>query len=692
KFLFDCDHLLTFCSNFTNVEIQDQTDSILETKLSDLDNRWNKLQISYEKLMIAPSSMISKDLKEKAKVNFNACSETFYSCKSNIMDMLRITRISPTSHNISSRLSLPLQPFPPQSSSIHIKLPPCDTEIFEGSYEKWPSFRDMFTAVYINGTSCPHVVKLFHLRNKTANEAGAFVKRYPLCDDSFELAWNALKARYENKRVLVDHQLQILFNIPVASSEDSKTLQKIHSTVTDVLQTLKTLNVNTENCDFFIVYLVCSKLPNETLALWEQSLKSHQNLNSPCKQRIDFVTANKICNNCVSPNNLKSKCPSKNTCFICSMNHHTSLHIIKPNISRNQSNTSNPSDFDQTISSQSKNNSNEATYVPIELPTYSKQVQNPRVQANVSVNTEHILLRTAIVHIEHLGKLFTVKALINVCGLASAYNTIFGWVLSGPIIGNPIHSFTTTTVPSETSILNDLLRKFREQEELPSPKHLSKEDQYCEQFYKETTIRQADGRYVERLPFKKEFPNFIFLDYLCLLNSQQIPNKSPLKTLNPFLDSNKIKRVNGRLSESSLPYNERYPIILPGNSRRQNQRQRDPAVHLCLVCKQYHALRFCRRFLNMTIQERIRMVRPYNYCGNCLARSHNLRSCSSLATCRKCDHLHHTLLHPARGRQNDARGQIYILSSRKTQALRSDKSILGLIIPDELRTNNVQFF
>ncbi|XP_037821521.1 uncharacterized protein LOC119610411 [Lucilia sericata] len=99
----------------------------------------------------------------------------------------------------------------------------------------------------------------------------------------------------------------------------------------------------------------------------------------------------------------------------------------------------------------------------------------------------------------------------NVCGLAFAYNTIFGWVLSGPIIGNPIHSFTTTIIPSETSILNDHLRKFWEQEELPSPKHLSKEDQYCEQFYKETTIRQADGKYVVRLPFKKEFPNFIFL-------------------------------------------------------------------------------------------------------------------------------------------------------------------------------------
>lgn len=29
-----------------------------------------------------------------------------------------------------------------------MKLPPCDTEDFHGGYEEWPSFRDMFTAVY----------------------------------------------------------------------------------------------------------------------------------------------------------------------------------------------------------------------------------------------------------------------------------------------------------------------------------------------------------------------------------------------------------------------------------------------------------------------------------------------------------------------------------------------------------------
>lgn len=56
-------------------------------------------------------------------------------------------------------------------------------------------------------------------------------------------------------------------------------------------------------------------------------------------------------------------------------------------------------------------------------------------------------------------------------------------------------------------------------------------------------------------------------EVLKISESQAISDKSSLKPLNPFLDSQKVLRVNGRLANSSLPYRERYPIILPGNSR-----------------------------------------------------------------------------------------------------------------------------
>jgi len=56
-------------------------------------------------------------------------------------------------------------------------LPPCDTEVFEGDYLKWPTFRDLCTAVYINNTRLTPVEKLFHLNVKTSGEANAIVAK-----------------------------------------------------------------------------------------------------------------------------------------------------------------------------------------------------------------------------------------------------------------------------------------------------------------------------------------------------------------------------------------------------------------------------------------------------------------------------------------------------------------------------------
>lgn len=60
-------------------------------------------------------------------------------------------------------------------------------------------------------------------------------------------------------------------------------------------------------------------------------------------------------------------------------------------------------------------------------------------------------------------------------------------------------------------ILYELLRKFWEQEGITSPKHMSVEEQYCEQLYANTSTRDTDGRYVVRLAFKKKFPAGISL-------------------------------------------------------------------------------------------------------------------------------------------------------------------------------------
>lgn len=52
-----------------------------------------------------------------------------------------------------------------------------------------------------------------------------------------------------------------------------------------------------------------------------------------------------------------------------------------------------------------------------------------------------------------------------------------------------------------------------------------------------------------------------------LSNKNSIDNKSKLKSLNPFFDSNNIMRVGGRLKNADIPLDTRHPIILPHKAR-----------------------------------------------------------------------------------------------------------------------------
>lgn len=63
----------------------------------------------------------------------------------------------------------------------------------------------------------------------------------------------------------------------------------------------------------------------------------------------------------------------------------------------------------------------------------------------------------------------------------------------------------------------------------------------------------------QRKYYSKEFSS--------ITTSKRVSKKSTLYHLNPFLDQNNILRVNGRIVNSGLPFNESHPIILPVSSK-----------------------------------------------------------------------------------------------------------------------------
>ncbi|XP_070068071.1 uncharacterized protein [Drosophila takahashii] len=158
------------------------------------------------------------------------------------------------------------------------RLPPCDTEVFEGDYLKWPTFRDLSTAVYVNNPRLTPVEKLFHLKAKTSGEAKAIVAKSPLTNEGFDSAWAALRDRFENKRLLVNSQLKLLFNLGSVTSESGQALKDLQSTIQGCLTALAHSKISTENWDCLLVFLCSSRLPKLTLSLWEKSLSSKSDI------------------------------------------------------------------------------------------------------------------------------------------------------------------------------------------------------------------------------------------------------------------------------------------------------------------------------------------------------------------------------------------------------------------------------
>lgn len=153
-------------------------------------------------------------------------------------------------------------------------LPPCDTPVFSGDYKNWPSFRDMFSALYGDNPRLTPVQKLYYLLQKTSNEAHAAISKVPLTNDGYALAWKSLVDLYENKDALINEQLRTLLNIKPVTQETGPNIKSLQRTINECITNLTLLEVTPEKFYHVLLVFICStKFPRNTLSLWEQSKK-----------------------------------------------------------------------------------------------------------------------------------------------------------------------------------------------------------------------------------------------------------------------------------------------------------------------------------------------------------------------------------------------------------------------------------
>lgn len=125
------------------------------------------------------------------------------------------------------------------NSGRTFRLPKINLPTFDGSFDKWESFCDRFTAMIKIDSTLSNVERLHYLYSCVKGDASNALNHVAITDANFAVTWNILHSCYENKRRLITEHLQTLLNLSPLSSETAKDLRQLRDQTNTAIQALK---------------------------------------------------------------------------------------------------------------------------------------------------------------------------------------------------------------------------------------------------------------------------------------------------------------------------------------------------------------------------------------------------------------------------------------------------------------------
>lgn len=169
-----------------------------------------------------------------------------------------------------------------------VKLPQLKLPQFDGSYEKWPTFRDMFNSIIHTDDSIDTIAKFQYLQGSLTGEALKVVEGLEVSIENYESAWNLLVKRYQNKILMIDKHIAGIVDYPKIVKEDQEALRKLIDSTRSHMRSLIALEQPVDKWDRILIYLVSGQLDAVSKREWEKGRKGHEKLPS-MEEFLDFL-------------------------------------------------------------------------------------------------------------------------------------------------------------------------------------------------------------------------------------------------------------------------------------------------------------------------------------------------------------------------------------------------------------------
>ncbi|CAB0040423.1 unnamed protein product [Trichogramma brassicae] len=194
----------------------------------------------------------------------------YISAKSRIRDLLALRRPPPPAPT-----SQAAEAAPTSRSELRIEqfsaLPNLALPKFSGKQDGWESFKQRFSSLVRDKESIPKVAKLQHLLNAHQGPAALRLRGMEITEANFDVAWDKLMRRYDNKRIRLTNTLEHLIQLPMVKTRSAQELSDLIDHSKEAFRSLKELQCPVEHYDAWIVHCVVRKLDANSRESWEIS-------------------------------------------------------------------------------------------------------------------------------------------------------------------------------------------------------------------------------------------------------------------------------------------------------------------------------------------------------------------------------------------------------------------------------------
>lgn len=149
-----------------------------------------------------------------------------------------------------------------------LRIPEIQIPVFSGDVRDFKSFRNVFEYVISNSRTTK--IERFHLlRSRLAGAALAEVNTLYINDSNYDSAWDLLRQRYDNPRVIIETNFNALQDHPPTKAKDGGSILRLIQCCKGVVHNIATSHENPNYSDLMYINLILQKLDDYTKARFE---------------------------------------------------------------------------------------------------------------------------------------------------------------------------------------------------------------------------------------------------------------------------------------------------------------------------------------------------------------------------------------------------------------------------------------